>query len=166
MLIRRKSETLDITESTVQRDIEEGFGTENQPTEDDAIHEPIEDDRLQTKYTHMSIPCPGMKIGDSSSDEKMSKADTKDAREVPIFCAVCLSEYELDEEVCWSSNPNCTHVFHKQCMLEWLVALGRRKSRMKRFPNTPSEKRLLNYDLECPCCRQEFIMKSSDKEEA
>lgn len=168
MLIRCKLETSDITESTestVHHNIEEGVEKNNQPTVDDTIHKPTEDNRSSENYTHMLIPCPGIKIDDNSSDNKKNQTNFKDSREVPIFCAVCLSEYELDEEVCWSSNPNCTHVFHKECMLEWLVALGRRRSKMKRFPNTPSEKRLLNYELECPCCRQDFIVKSSDKEE-
>lgn len=51
-------------------------------------------------------------------------------------CAVCLAEYEVGERIVWSSNPQCVHVFHVDCCVDWLV---------KMQPETP-----------CPCCRQEF----------
>ena len=55
---------------------------------------------------------------------------------VPNCCAVCLGGYSVGDEVVWSSNPKCSHAFHKECIIEWLV---------KMQPETP-----------CPCCRQEF----------
>jgi hypothetical protein len=82
-------------------------------------------------------------------------------RAVPIFCAVCLMEYEVAERVCWSSNKECTHVFHEDCIVQWLVSSGRTKSKRQWFPENPSEKRLMCYELECPCCRQEFISKEA-----
>lgn len=100
------------------------------------------------------------------------KEETKDVKEDPdsielvekgkrrncsIFCAICLAEYEAGERVAWSSNPECTHLFHEDCVVQWLVSLGRTKSKMQRFGEDPTEAQLLNYKLECPCCRQEFI---------
>jgi hypothetical protein len=81
-------------------------------------------------------------------------------RAVPIFCAVCLSKFKLADRVCWSSNTECTHVFHEECMLPWLVTLGRNMSKKKCYNNNPSEAKLLEFDLSCPCCRQEFISSS------
>mmetsp|Transcript_33356 Transcript_33356/g.60111 ORF Transcript_33356/g.60111 Transcript_33356/m.60111 type:complete len:315 (-) Transcript_33356:125-1069(-) len=78
-------------------------------------------------------------------------------RSCSIFCAICLMEYETSERVSWSSNPACTHVFHEDCVVQWLVALGKTKSKMQRYSEAPTEAQLLNYQLECPCCRQEFI---------
>ncbi|KAL7550833.1 hypothetical protein ACHAWF_017817 [Thalassiosira exigua] len=78
-------------------------------------------------------------------------------RSCSIFCAICLMEYEPDGRVSWSSNPECTHVFHEDCMVNWLVTLGRTKSKMQRFAEDPTEFQLLNYRLECPCCRQSFV---------
>jgi hypothetical protein len=78
-------------------------------------------------------------------------------RAVPIFCAVCLTEYEISHRVCWSSNSECSHIFHEDCMLRWLVALGREHSRRKRFSTNPSERKLLDFEMICPCCRQNFI---------
>jgi hypothetical protein len=53
-----------------------------------------------------------------SSDSEEDAAATNSTsniieRAVPIFCAVCLMEYEVSERVCWSSNRECTHVFHE-----------------------------------------------------
>eukprot|EP00538_Stauroneis_constricta_P001072 CAMPEP_0119561442 /NCGR_PEP_ID=MMETSP1352-20130426/17645_1 /TAXON_ID=265584 /ORGANISM="Stauroneis constricta, Strain CCMP1120" /LENGTH=291 /DNA_ID=CAMNT_0007609651 /DNA_START=221 /DNA_END=1096 /DNA_ORIENTATION=+ len=55
---------------------------------------------------------------------------------VPNCCAVCLGSYDVGESVVWSSNPQCAHAFHEECIIEWLI---------KMQPETP-----------CPCCRQEF----------
>ena len=78
-------------------------------------------------------------------------------RAVPIFCAVCLMKYEISDRVCWSSNCECSHMFHEDCMLQWLVALGREDARRKRLYANLSEKKLLDFELSCPCCRQDFI---------
>eukprot|EP00804_Cyclotella_cryptica_P013233 CCRYP_007010-RA/>CCRYP_007010-RA protein AED:0.02 eAED:0.02 QI:2847/1/1/1/1/1/3/3003/332 len=90
----------------------------------------------------------------------------KQKRVAPIFCAVCLMEYKISERVCWSSNPECTHVFHEDCIVNWLLSLGRTKAKMQRFSESPTEAQLLNYALECPCCRQEFVSKSALAEDA
>lgn len=102
------------------------------------------------------------KCATDSEDEANEKLDLRNTekREVPIFCAVCLMEYETSERVCWSSNGECTHVFHEDCILQWLVSLGRKRSKRQSFPRNPSDKRLLDYDLACPCCRQDFISKN------
>ena len=86
--------------------------------------------------------------------------DDKEMRVVPNFCAICLAELELSDRITWSSNPDCTHVFHEDCIVQWLVSLGRTKSACLMFAANVDEKKLLNYELECPCCRQDFISKS------
>lgn len=80
-----------------------------------------------------------------------------ETRAVPVFCAVCLMQYELSDRVCWSPNSQCTHVFHEDCILQWLLTLGRKRSNLIRFSVNPTEESLLDYDLSCPCCRQSFI---------
>ena len=94
-------------------------------------------------------------ISDHSTEPPRGKGKQK--RNAPIFCAICLTEYEISERVCWSSNPECTHVFHEDCIVNWLLALGRTKSKMQRFSESLTESQLLNYALECPCCRQDFV---------
>ncbi|KAL7536979.1 hypothetical protein ACHAWF_005614 [Thalassiosira exigua] len=96
---------------------------------------------------------------DSEDDVKEEGEKRTEKRSVPIFCAVCLMEFGVSERVCWASNGECTHVFHEDCILQWLITLGRKRSKKQSFPRNPSEKRLLNYDLACPCCRQPFMSK-------
>lgn len=100
----------------------------------------------------------------ASTGNDLASNNAPEKRAVPIFCAVCLMEYEVTERVCWSSNTECTHVFHEDCIVQWLVSSGRTKSKRQWFPDNPSEKRLMCYELECPCCRQEFISKDARAE--
>jgi len=50
-------------------------------------------------------------------------------------CTICFNVYEAGDEICWSNNPQCNHMFHKDCIEEWL----------------------LRHD-ECPCCRLNYMM--------
>ncbi|MGK3745715.1 MAG: hypothetical protein ACI90V_012576, partial [Bacillariaceae sp.] len=71
-------------------------------------------------------------------EETTGQLKLRDGNErlVPNCCAVCLSGYKVGDDVVWSSNPDCAHAFHRDCVVEWLI---------KMQPETP-----------CPCCRQEF----------
>lgn len=55
---------------------------------------------------------------------------------VPNCCAICLGDYEVGDTVVWSSNQECPHAYHQECICDWLV---------KMQPATP-----------CPLCRNEF----------
>ncbi|KAL3785102.1 hypothetical protein HJC23_006151 [Cyclotella cryptica] len=85
--------------------------------------------------------------------------DPQDKRIVTKFCAICLASYEHNEDISWSSNEACTHVFHTKCILTWLSSLGKKWSRNQRFSDILAWDELLGYSLECPCCRQDFVSK-------
>jgi hypothetical protein len=53
-------------------------------------------------------------------------------------CAICLSHFKPQQLVCESNNSSCQHVFHKDCMVDWL---------MKRHDN-------------CPMCREVYVLKT------
>ena len=57
-------------------------------------------------------------------------------------CPICLDDYDIGDEICMSPNHQCPHVFHVECMSEWL---------MKRN--------------ECPLCRADYLKVSTDEEE-
>ena len=80
---------------------------------------------------------------------------TEKRRSVPKFCAICLDEYEKNDRVCWSSNKECTHVFHEDCIQHWLMTSGKKRSANKYFSKHPTDKELLE-NADCPCCRQDF----------
>ncbi|KAL7475060.1 hypothetical protein ACHAW6_000993 [Cyclotella cf. meneghiniana] len=86
-------------------------------------------------------------------------SEPKDKRIVAKFCAICLASYEYHENISWSSNEACTHVFHTKCILTWLSSLGKKWSRNQPFSDNPAWDELLGYSLECPCCRQDFVSK-------
>jgi len=77
-------------------------------------------------------------------------------RHVPISCAICLTEYEVSNVVSWSANPKCPHIFHEECITKWFVSLGRLQPISDLHLEDDCPKNVLNYQLECPCCRQEF----------
>jgi hypothetical protein len=54
-------------------------------------------------------------------------------------CAICLSQFKSQQLVCESNNSSCQHVFHKDCMVDWL---------MKQTENT------------CPMCREVYLVKA------
>lgn len=56
--------------------------------------------------------------------------------QVPSSCAICLDNFKSGEAIVASVSPNCPDVFHKECILKWLVAKD---------------------DVLCPCCRQVFV---------
>jgi hypothetical protein len=57
------------------------------------------------------------------------------------LCAICLDSYQAGETVVWSSNLECQHAFHQECILDYCV-------HHKQEAAAP-----------CPCCRQQFFTK-------
>lgn len=70
----------------------------------------------------------------SSSSSELKK--TLHPKKTPQsgVCLICLSNYTPDEKVGGSPNPECTHIFHMDCILKWL----------ERKPT-------------CPCCRASYV---------
>jgi hypothetical protein len=53
-------------------------------------------------------------------------------------CAICLSHFQSQQLVCESNNSSCRHVFHKDCMVDWLMK---------------------NHD-NCPMCREVYLLQT------
>jgi len=56
-------------------------------------------------------------------------------------CCICLDHYEPGEVICASKSEECSHVFHKECLMDWMMKNNNR----------------------CPLCRVDF-MKEDDLE--
>ena len=77
-----------------------------------------------------------------SEDRHMRAMHPQSKRPITEQCAICLMSYNCGDELAWSSNPNCVHSFHYDCILTWLLK--------RRNKNT----------LPCPCCRQSFVIEN------
>lgn len=63
------------------------------------------------------------------------KSKQSNMRKVPNCCAICLCSYDVGDTIVWSSNKDCNHAFHDECIIPWLTK---------------------NQEGECPCCRSQF----------
>lgn len=67
-------------------------------------------------------------------DQVFASVSGANDEESARICSICLEEYQVDEEVCWSKNPECFHCFHKNCLVDWLLT-----------------------DKSCPNCRRSYV---------
>lgn len=96
-------------------------------------------------------------------------------RKVANCCAICLGTVETKESICWSSNPQCQHVFHSACALDWFQASGSKylKQMRKTKASVPGDdfwklnpvEQITSFPLSCPCCRQIFLIRPKDENE-
>ena len=57
-------------------------------------------------------------------------------------CPICLEPYKEGDEICWSSNDDCPHSFHLDCMMKWLMT----------------------HD-NCPLCRADYLNLKKEEED-
>jgi hypothetical protein len=60
---------------------------------------------------------------------------TGDGSDMYSLCTICLEEYKAGDEIAWSRNPDCHHVYHTHCVVEWLMTR-----------------------TECPICRNSYAV--------
>lgn len=58
-------------------------------------------------------------------------------------CGMCLQRLIDTDEICSSQNKKCPHIFHTECIVEWLMD-----------------------DDRCPCCRLNYLEESGDDVDA
>jgi len=93
-------------------------------------------------YRALRVPCANTESTSMTvdvTDEQSRSPSTvfNETRLVPPKCAICLIYYEAGCYITWSSNQECIHVFHRDCILMWL---------------------LTKDEPMCPCCRGAFIL--------
>ncbi|KAL3897332.1 MAG: hypothetical protein SGARI_006948 [Bacillariaceae sp.] len=115
----------------------------------DRIRMGVDDEDEEDKF--VLVPQPGLPKGafldvSEPTQNETTKNDTDDMRQAPIECSICLCEYTVGSDIVWSSNPQCDHVFHAECIEQWLM-------KQREGPL-------------CPCCRRDFVIDPFDDIEA
>lgn len=86
-------------------------------------------------------------------------------------CAICLQEYRPNEVIAVSDNPSCSHCYHRDCIVEYLIPRlelesnqqldGVGDNEISETSAHPSESTTTshgNKGLSCPCCRLPFLL--------
>jgi hypothetical protein len=133
----------DLETEQVQEDIETGEAAD---VVDDADHD------LETEQVQEDI-----ETGETTAASKTSSGDgTRRAtgwqpRTIQSGCAICLDPYEVGDDIVWSSNEQCRHAFHQDCVLDYFLHLQKH--------DKEEEEDIVAIALlsaPCPCCRQSF----------
>ena len=103
------------------------------------------------------VPLPGQTTMDAEATEGTASC----RRMVTSGCAICLCLFDPEENITWSANPDCPHIFHSDCILHWHLAVGRKaqKRRLRNNPEMSDEEilsKICDFQTNCPCCRQNF----------
>jgi len=131
--------------------------TVNSDPDGEASEALTEDGEITSKM--VLLPCAGS-VWEKSSPTRL----------VPASCAVCLSELEVGQTISWSSNPNCLHVFHQECVVRWFLSVAK-KNLMRISSNEgvvldlTTDPLRYEFSKQCPCCRREFLDEKKEEEE-
>ena len=72
--------------------------------------------------------------GTSTSEISTDSKENKDEDNI-AECSICLASFCIGDQVTKSNNMCCPHIFHRECVYEWLLE-----------------------HFECPMCRKEFLL--------
>lgn len=147
---------LDRRDSRDENELQPVQERESDSASDDEMERNILVVDFQDSNQKVYLPLPGQ-ANDATDIGPSSR------RLVSSGCAICLSLFRAEENITWSSNAECTHIFHTDCVLHWYLAVGRKahRRRVRNNPEMSDEEalsKICGFPLACPCCRQDFCM--------
>jgi RING-type zinc-finger len=137
--------------------------------------------RMETTALHENNVAMACGSGGSISDEEASQSDDDDDSEgeergmlllpgrPPISdeCAICLEWYRLGDSIVWSTNHDCQHVFHQDCLVCYCVTHEEKKEAARPHLHgtfRQQQQQLMEHQrnkgkrepIPCPICRRPF----------
>ena len=122
------------------------------------------DDSSQYQHSSFCIPLAGQRLAEGGCEAmKLPRRIESDG------CAVCMNTLDVGQKVVWSSNPECPHVFHQQCLLDWFAAVGAKKWKAKaarhiELDSISLQKEVCKFPKLCPICRRDYFLEESSEE--
>lgn len=120
----------------------------------DGISEPKEEGDAEAMQLEEGVLSSALGLEDSSA-----------LRPAPVTCAVCLDTYDVGDSICWSANGRCCHVFHRECITDWLMQKPKksRRAASEEEEDTDVPEPLVGLPMTCPCCREKFVRRADDE---
>jgi hypothetical protein len=135
---REDDQTQDLEESK-QGEEEKSARDDEQFTNEnsDSLHVQLPDDNRIACAEDVDGDEHDIETGKLPSDSKNASSTYLTIRLSEIeqtCCDICMMDYELGDVVSQSNNSNCDHIFHKDCILDWM-----------------------QKKHSCPCCRRNYL---------
>lgn len=122
------------------------------------------DDNSQCQHSSFCIPLAGQRLAKGEGEmTQLPRRIESDG------CAICMNPLDVGQKVVWSSNPECSHVFHHQCLLDWFLAVGAKKWKVQaarhiEMDPVSLEQEISKFPKLCPICRRDYFLVEASEE--
>jgi len=101
-------------------------------------------------------------VGDKTSTTSLRLDHNKEKQQMEMngTCVICFEEFVKDDVIVWAEDPSCSHIYHKECMVQYLACNAHRNSKQRRLSSISTPTLAPIPDLTnnpCPTCRRKII---------
>ena len=114
-----------------------------------------------TRRRNIDIPQQRQRQRPPNSTTTSPTTETTTTTTVPNRCVICLQDYRPNEIIVLSDNPSCSHCYHRDCILEYLIPLLKFDgTNTVPSPSGDEESKSVGgaAAAPCPCCRLPFLL--------